>query len=134
MQISLARTLTTWGTFALTAAFLLGCNSSGDGPPRYKLSGTANYQGKPIPVGEISLTPDSEKGNDGPGSVATIKDGKYATEPDGGIVGGAYVVQITAFDGVPVGESTQGTPLMQQPHQEKVELEKADATKNFNIE
>ena len=120
--------------FALSAAYFLGCNSADDGPPRYKLSGTANYQGKPISVGEISLTPDVAKGNDGPGSVAQIKDGKYETEADGGIVGGAYVVRIAAFDGIPVGESSQGTPLLQQPYEEHVEFPKQDSTKDFNID
>ena len=134
MQVLHARTHSLAATFALALALLVGCGSGGDGPPRYKLSGTANYQGKPIPVGEISLTPDSAKGNDGPGSVARIKDGKYETEADMGVVGGPYVVRITAFDGVPVGESTEGTPLLKQPHEEQVELEKQDSTKDFNIE
>ena len=133
MRISPTTTLGFATLFALVTIFLTGCGSSGDGPPRYKLSGTANYKGQPIPVGEISFTPDSAAGNDGPGSVARIKDGKYQTEPDMGVVGGPYVVRITAFDGVPVGESTDGTPLLQQPHEEKVELEKKDSTKDFNI-
>lgn len=133
MHVLDARTRNIAAMFALAAIFFAGCNSASDGPPRYKLSGSATHQGKPIPVGEISLTPDSSKGNDGPGSVAQIKDGKYETEPDMGIVGGPYVVRITAFDGVPVGESTQGTPLLQQPYQESVEFEKNDATKDFNI-
>lgn len=120
--------------FALAAAFFVGCNSGGDGPPRYKLSGNATHQGKPIPVGEITFTPDASKGNDGPGSVARIKDGKYETESDGGLVGGAYVVRIVAFDGVPVGESTEGTPLLEQPYEESIEFEKQDATKDFNIQ
>ena len=119
--------------FALATGPFFGCTSSGDGPPRYKLSGNAKYQGKPIPVGEVSLTPDTSQGNDGPGSVARIKDGKYETEPEMGVVGGPYVVRITAFDGVAVGESTEGTPLLNQPYEEQVQLEKKDSMKDFDI-
>ncbi len=118
---------------AAMATILAGCNASSDGPPRYQVSGTATLNGQPIPVGEVSLTPDTDKGNSGPGSVARIVDGKYQTESGMGVVGGPYTVSISAFDGVPVGESTEGTPLLQQPHKESVEFEKQDSVKDFAI-
>lgn len=118
---------------ALAAALIVGCGGNTDGPPRYQVSGTVTLNGQPVPVGEISLTPDTDKGNSGPGSVARIVDGKYHTESGMGIVGGPYTVSISAFDGVPVGESTEGTPLLAQPHKESVEFEKKDSVKDFAI-
>lgn len=96
--------------FVLTLGAVSGCGGN-TGPGRYELSGSVTYQDKSVPAGEISFTPDSSKGNSGPGSIARIVDGRYQTEPGKGIVGGAYTVRIYGYDGVAIPESSDGTPL-----------------------
>ncbi len=65
----------------------------------------------PVPVGEVIFRPDSEQGNEGPGSVARIREGRYQTEAGKGVVGGPYVVEIVGFDGIASTESTDGGVL-----------------------
>lgn len=84
--------------FVAVALNGIGCtNRSAPEPLRYPLQGKADYDGRPIANGEILFSPDVEAGNSGPGSLAIIKDGKYLLNRNQGIVGGAYVVEITAF-------------------------------------
>ncbi|MEN6496572.1 MAG: hypothetical protein ABFD16_19975 [Thermoguttaceae bacterium] len=114
------------------ALALSGCAPS-SGPGQYTLSGAVLYQGKPVPVGEITLSPDGARGNTGPGAIASIKDGKYQTLPGKGIVGGAYVVQIVGFDGVPVDAmSSAGTALF-PPYETRVEFPCESTTHDFAI-
>ena len=50
---------------ALTAALLVGTSGCGlgDGLPRYRVSGTVTYDGKLVPKGFITFTPDTSRGN-----------------------------------------------------------------------
>lgn len=84
------------GLFA--AVVLAGCSDS-SGPKRYRVSGEAKFDGKPIPYGDVLFTPDGA--NEGPQGIATIKDGKYDTAAaDGkGIAGGPVVVRVTGLTG-----------------------------------
>lgn len=110
---------------------LSGCGGA-SGPTRYELSGHVLHQGNPVPIGEIILRPDAAAGNDGPGSVTEIRDGAYRTEPGRGVVGGPYLVEIMGFDGVPVGESTEGAVLF-EPVTRKVELPRQASTHDFEV-
>jgi hypothetical protein len=123
----------TAGLLLSVTAFALGGCGTSDGPERYELSGKATINRQPIPAGEITFTPDASKGNKGPGSTATIKDGAYRTEPGMGVVGGPYVVRIMAFDGVAVGESLEGSPMLDQPHEVAVVLENKKSVKDFDV-
>jgi hypothetical protein len=98
---------------ALPLLLLLGC---GSGVDTHQVTGTITYQGKPIPAGNIIFSPDTDKGNKGPGTVAEIKDGKFSTPPKKGVVGGAYRLEINGYDGVPIpggegGMDPRGKPL-----------------------
>lgn len=74
-----------------------GC---GGGPKQNHLSGRVQFDGKPLPAGEIYFDPDLAKGNDGPQGFARIKDGQYDTRQSNTPAGsGAYVVRILGFDG-----------------------------------
>jgi len=125
---------------ALALAGLLSGAAScgpGEGPEQHQLSGEVKFGDKPIPKGTISFTPDSNAGNKGPGTVAEIKDGKYKTPPRKGIVGGAYLVTIQGYDGVPIpsgegGEDPLGKPLF-KPYEMKVELPEDGGTHNFQV-
>lgn len=88
----------------VSLAVLIASVAPGCGPraiPRFDLSGTVTYEGKPVPRGYIVFRPDREAGRDGPGAQADIRDGTYATLPGQGTIGGAHVVQIFGFDGKP---------------------------------
>ena len=79
---------------ALLAILLGGCG--GDrGPQRVVVSGTVNYNGKPIPVGAIHFIPTAN--NPAPTSGAQIIDGKYEANSHGGVPVGTHRIQIEAY-------------------------------------
>jgi hypothetical protein len=123
------------GGFAVLAAS--GCGGGETGPPRHPLSGTVRFNDEPVPMGTIIFTPDGAKGNSGPGSVASIQSGQYKTEPSKGVLGGAYIVSITGYDGVPVesgegGMSPEGS-LLFHDHQVQVDLPATGGTHDFEV-
>src|SRR5687768_4635634 len=73
----------------------VGCSSK---PEMGQLSGSVTFQGKPVPAGWISFTPEPGKG---PVRVCQIKDGRYdsSKEADPGIILGKNQVKIAGFDG-----------------------------------
>ncbi|UUO07221.1 hypothetical protein M4951_02670 [Blastopirellula sp. J2-11] len=94
-----------------------GCDFGSDELKRYAMSGTVTYDGKPIPFGEITFTPDTTQGNSGPGAVATILEGAYHVTGEKGLIGGPHVISITGYTGVPdngavmAGTASQPKPL-----------------------
>jgi hypothetical protein len=78
---------------------VLGCHDSAE--KRLRLSGTATFDGKAIPYGDVTFTPDGAKGNSGPQGIAQIRDGKYDTAgSDGkGFAGGPTIVHVTGLSG-----------------------------------
>lgn len=117
---------------AVVTLILSGCADS-NGPSQYTLSGTVLYKGKPVPVGEITLSPDGARGNTGPGAIASIKDGKYQTMPGKGIVGGAYVVRIIGFDGVSTDPMSSAGKALFPPYETQVEFPRESTTHDFAI-
>lgn len=90
----------TWACVAAAVAVAVAGCSNDPGPKRARLTGTAKYDGQPIPYGEVLFTPDAAKGNSGPQGFAQIRDGKYDTASSGdgkGVGGGPTVVRVTAF-------------------------------------
>lgn len=97
-------------------AFASGCGGDG-GVPRYDISGTATFDGKPIPQGVIQFLPDAAKGNKGPATNANIVDGTYDTSASGKApIGGEHIVIISGFDGNarPDEELPYGLPLFSE--------------------
>ncbi len=126
------------GVAVLTVvAAVVGCGRGAGGPPRYELSGSVTYQGKPVPAGYLVFAPDGEQGNQGPGAHADIVDGRYRTPSSEGTVGGPHVVTIAGFDGRPfeIGGgmmNPQGMPLFPE-YRTLVDLPKAAGTHDFEI-
>jgi hypothetical protein len=114
----------------LAALLAVGC---ADGPKRRPVSGTVTLGGKPVPVGEIIFEPDSAKGTNAPGSVAPIKDGRYVTQPNLGVVEGAYIVRIALFDGIANVSSTSGNALLPAPYVEHVDFPPETTVRDFDI-
>jgi hypothetical protein len=107
----------------LAAGFVAGCGGN-DRPTTYPLTGTVTFDGKPVPVGTVTVLPDAAGG--GLGAAVAIKDGTFATEPGKGHTGGKYIVQVIGYDGVPVpsgegGMDPMGTQLF-PPYDKKVDL------------
>jgi len=111
-------------------AFTIGCGPGG--PPRYDISGSITYNGKPVPGGRIVFEPDREQNNHGPASYAVIKDGHYATDSGKGPVGGPHIVRIMGRDGVSTFESPHGTTIFPE-YRTKVDLPREDTGKDFEV-
>jgi len=121
----------------IAAAALLGAGCGRDGPPRYDVSGTVQYQGKPVPEGRIVFTPDVTRGNNGPQGHAIIRQGRYSTAAEGrGAVGGPHEVRIVGYDGVPVEgaeyKMDQGSPLFPE-YTTHVDLPEQSIEQNFEV-
>jgi len=77
------------------AILCVGCFNSG--PDYHQVSGNVTFNGQPVPLGEVSFTPNSAEGNSGPSVVCPINEGKYQSPAGRGVVGGAYIAVISGF-------------------------------------
>ena len=122
---------------ALTALLLVlaGCSGGNDGPARFPIAGSVNFDGKPVMDGEIFFQPDESAGNSGPASVAPIKNSEYSLPAELGLVGGPYLVKITAYE-VPKNPTGpmgfRGPPLFPD-YSSKVEFPKEESTHDFDV-
>lgn len=109
----------------LAAALALGCSESG--PERNRVSGSVTFEGKPIPYGEVLITPDGQKRNTGAQGIAPIRDGKYDTSASGGkgYGGGPAVVRVTGLTG-------EGGKFLCE-YEFQVDLPRGDATKDLDV-
>jgi hypothetical protein len=109
----------------LASGAIAGC--SDDGGKRYRLSGSATFDGQPIPYGDVLFTPDGSKQNSGPQGIAQIRDGKYDTGgADGkGIAGGPTVIRVTGLTG-------PGGKLLCE-YELQVDLPRADGTHDVHV-
>ena len=111
--------------------FAGGCGDDGV----YKVSGSVNFKGKPVPSGEIRFTPD--KGNKGPMVLARIKEGKYETPKDKGVVGGAYQLRVTGYAAAGNSKDPSAPDFGKQlfkTYREEVDFPKEDSEHNIEID
>ncbi len=115
-----------------------GCS---DGYDRQPISGSVNFDGKPVPVGKIMFDAAPTEGGfpDVPRATAEIRDGEYALSKSEGLVADhKYTVRIYGFDGQAAetedGEKEkEGTPLFTE-YKEEIQLLMKDKTKwDFNV-
>lgn len=121
----------------LMATLLMGCGGD-NAPDTYHVSGTVNFDGKPIPVGQIRFVPDSSKGNSGPAGYAQIIDGKYDTSAESGKghASGPMIVQIDGQDPESKSTSEGGEEIIKSlfpTYQATADLPKEDTTKDFDV-
>jgi len=119
---------------AVALGAVLGCSRGG---PPYPLSGSVTYDGKPLPVGEIVFMPDPDRGNEGPGVLCFVRDGRYEMPQGKGHVGGAYVAELIGFDGKPPTNvegpvDLRGKALF-PTHVVKIDLPTGAATHDFVV-
>lgn len=109
----------------------VGCGDDG----KYKVSGTVNFKGNPVPAGEIRFTPD--KGNVAPMVLVRIKNGTYETPDDKGLVGGHYQLRVSGF-GSAANSSDPTAPDFGKPlfdtYREDVEFPREDYEHNIDID
>lgn len=115
---------------SLLLGFMLGGCSSGDSSVH--LTGKVTYDGKPVPRGTITFSPDTKQGNSGHGSKAIINDGAYTTRKSFGLEGGSYVVRIEGFNGIAHGDNLDGK-LLFRPHEESYDLPMESGEYDFVI-
>lgn len=115
----------------LTAA--IGCRSSND-LETYPISGTITYQGKPVPVGSITLVPDSSQGNRGAAVSMEIVDGKFdSANASRGHVGGPHIATIVGLDGNGDGDLFPNGYMLFQDYQVTLDLPKDSSTNDIIV-
>jgi hypothetical protein len=80
----------------LLAAWLAGCG--GETRERHPIAGTVTYQGKPVEMGSIRFEAEASVGDFAPACYASIKDGKYQTQPEDSPTTGKYRVLVMGID------------------------------------
>jgi len=102
--------LTVFGLAALVLLLAPGCGRGG-GPERVIVSGTVQYRGEPVQLGQIRFLP--AEGTGAPSSGAWIIDGQYKVDARGGVPVGTHRVWIEAFP--PPVESADAPPIDAAP-------------------
>ncbi len=115
----------------LGAAVLITAGCGREGPPRFEISGTVNYDGKPVPGGRILFAPDTDQQNTGPGSVAEIVDGRFRTRTKKGYSGGPCVVTIYGTDGTVATEEHDNALF--EPYETRIDLPEEHCEFEFDV-
>lgn len=120
----------------VAGALLCSIGCSGD-DGKHTISGTVTFKGEPVPAGEVRFTPDMSKGNNGPVVLARIKEGRYETPSDKGVVGGPYQLRVSGFGSAPNSKdptaSDFGRPMF-PVHRQDVDLPREDHEFDIVIE
>lgn len=111
---------------------LSGCGGEPDGPMRYQIRGAVTAHGQPVKEGRIFFSPDTEKGNTGPGAVAFIRDGQYETQDGHGVVGGPHIVDILGWDET-VDPASDDEPAVTVKQIMPVDLPKTGGNHDFTL-
>ena len=113
----------------------LGCSSGNGEIERYAIDGTVTYEGQPVPYGTISLIPDADQGNSGPGSTGIIEEGKFQIPANRGIVGGPYRATINGQKTRPeqVGEGPPNAEVLFEQYEVSIKLPAESTTQAFEI-
>lgn len=105
---------------------LLACGSfsgCGSGSKLVQLRGVVTYAGKPIPLGKIVFTPDTNQGNSGAQGFAAIEAGKFDTagRTGRGSMPGPVLVKIEGYSVAPANsDAWLGKPLFTKPYEQKL--------------
>jgi hypothetical protein len=111
---------------AAVALALASAGCGGEARERFPVSGSVNYQGKPVAMGSIRFEADASVGDFAPVTHAQIVDGKFATKPDISPAAGTYRVQVMGIDKDRIKEGPPGTapdmPALFPPYQTTVQI------------
>lgn len=119
------------GLIVLVASMSHGCGRP-SGPTRFPVTGTVAYGGQPLAAGRIAFEPDTDRGNKGPAGYGDIVNGRYATYPSMGVVGGPHRVVIEGYSGSSPEQLRKRVPLF-PPHITTVDLPQGTASVDFSV-
>jgi hypothetical protein len=106
------QTFNHWWHAAVFLVICFVCGCSENGLDKVVLHGKVNFDGKPLPTGQIRFVP--MEGTHGPKSGAVIIDGAYVAEGKGGVPLGNHRVEIQAYrpvgGRVPAAMQAEGGP------------------------
>lgn len=113
------------------ACFAIGCKPA---TKVSQISGTVSFNGKPVPAGYITFTPDVGAGTLGQVVGFQIEDGKYdsSTNTPPGIQAGTYKIRIGGFDGIKIPMYGQGKQIF-NPIEDSFVVPEGTTTKNFEV-
>lgn len=122
--------------FALCiAASCCGCRKADVG--RYRVHGTVEYQGRPVPLGRIVFEPDLGRGNRGPQGFAPIEDGRFDTDHRfcKGATGGPTIVRIDGFETAPStdGDATTAGRRLFETYETRIDLPLTSNRQEFTV-
>ena len=121
-----------WGSGCTACSGAVASCGRQSGPPRYALSGTVTFDGKPVPAGEIQFAADTERGNKRTGTSGQMNEGRYQTLADKGTVGGPHVTTVCGYDGKRAsGRPLRGVTLSSLLRQ--VDLSRETTTYDFQV-
>jgi hypothetical protein len=75
---------------------IIGCSDNTGLAKRYAVSGTINYNGKPVEKGTVTFTPTQADGRTASGDIANGHYTLTTAEPGDGALPGSYKVTVTA--------------------------------------
>lgn len=111
----------------------IGCRVKSD-LETYPISGTVTYQGEPVPIGSITLVPDSSQGNRGAAVSMEIVDGKFdSANASRGHVGGPHVATIVGLDGNGDDDLFPKGYMLFQDYQVSLDLPNEESTSDIVI-
>lgn len=133
MQVNrrLSLTLAIGGLLAISG---IGCGGASDTLPREAVSGSIQFEGKPLAQGTIQFMPTAQaEGGAATVGSGIITDGKYTIAKDQGLLPGGYKVVISSAppgDGAPAEEM----PGMAPPPPKDLIPAKYNANSTLNAE
>lgn len=116
-------------SLVLLAGMATGCSFQPEAPERFSVMGTVMFKGTLVPAGLIRFSPDTAKGNYGPGAIAEIKEGRFVTTPGKGAISGPMVVYVEGFDGISLSKNPDFPDLgkmLFRTHKEEIVIPKED--------
>jgi len=117
----------------LGLAAAIGCGAQSD-LETYPISGTVTYQGKPVPVGSITLVPDSRQGNRGAAVSMEIVDGEFDSAGAArGHVGGPHIATIVGLDGKGDDDLFPQGYMLFQDYQVTLDLPQTESTQDIVV-
>jgi hypothetical protein len=116
----------------VVALLLTGTGCQERGPTRVRVTGSVTYEGKPVPYGNITFEPDTDKGNHGPQGFAKIQDGKYDSDIAG--TGPSPGPQTVVIEGYPeLGRERPGQGRLIFNFRTTWDLPVEDTSRDFEI-
>ncbi|WP_417387992.1 hypothetical protein [Gimesia sp.] len=122
-----------WLSLGFSCLLLTACGASSSGPERFVLSGEVLHNGQPVPAGQVILMPDTAKGNQGPGAVGTIENGRWHTDPEKGPVSGPHIAMLNGYASAEATIPGGDPPMLFTEYKTEIDVTKDASDVNFDV-